>query len=342
VNHSVEGLSTGPTIFEIAAAAGVSITTVSHVFSGKRRVGEDTRRRVIEVAERLAYRPRRNARSLATGRTMTLAVQFPMSGPEMVLNPYFTALLPAMSEAAVGLGYAFALVPPSPGKSPLVDTLVLQRRVDAAILLDPRRGDRFPKALVKAGIPMVSLGRLPDVPGCPRVDQDFEAAIRGILEHLTLEGYSRFAFLTIPDDLSSIVDIRDSFERLAHDSLVAVADDFSDHAAAAAVQRLLKRRPRPDAIICLTERQAVGAYRAAAEANLSIPADLGVISLGESPISRGLTPPATSLSVFPENAGRSLVTVIAAMLEGKAVPDVTLVPTELLPRDSTRRRIRRK
>jgi DNA-binding LacI/PurR family transcriptional regulator len=331
--RSVEDSATGPTIFEVAAAAGVSITTVSHVFSGKRRVSPDTRRRVVEVAERLAYRPRRNARSLATGRTMTLAVQFPMSGPEMVLNPYFTALLPAMSEAAVGLGYAFALVPPSPGKSRLVDTLVLQRRIDAAVLLDPRRGDRFPKALARAG-------RLPDIAGSPRVDQDFQAAIQGILDHLTGEGYSKFAFLTIPDDLSSIVDIREAFERLAKGPLVAVADDFSDHAAARAVHALLRRRPRPDAVICLTERQAVGAYRAAEELNLVVPADLGVVSLGDSPVSRGLTPPATSLCVFPENAGRSLVTVIAAILEGESVPEVTLVPTELLRRDSTRRRTR--
>ena len=87
MNHSSDESSTGPTIFEVADAAGVSITTVSHVFSGKRRVGADSRRRVIDVAARLAYRPRRNARSLATGRTMTLAIQFPMSGPEMVLNP---------------------------------------------------------------------------------------------------------------------------------------------------------------------------------------------------------------------------------------------------------------
>jgi DNA-binding LacI/PurR family transcriptional regulator len=337
VNHSSDAPSTGPTIFEVADAAGVSITTVSHVFSGKRRVGADTKRRVIDVAARLAYRPRRNARSLATGRTMTLAVQFPMSGPEMVLNPYFTALLPALSEAALGLGYAFALVPPNPGKSRLIDTLVQQHRVDAAVLLDPRRGDRFPKALAKADIPMVSLGRLPDIPGCPRVDQDFQSAIKGILDHLTDEGYERIAFLTIPDDLSSIVDIRQAFEQLAHEPVVEVADDFSDVAAAVAAQALLTRRTRPDAIICLTERQAVGTYRAAAKQNLSIPSDLGVVSLGESPISRNLMPPATSLSVFPESAGRSLVTVIAAVLEGEAVPDVTFVPTQLLPRESTRR-----
>lgn len=337
MNRSADEPSTDPTIFEVADAAGVSITTVSHVFSGKRQVGADTKRRVMDVAARLAYRPRRNARSLATGRTMTLAVQFPMSGPEMVLNPYFTALLPAMSEAALELGYAFAFVPPNAGKSPFIETLIRQRRVDGAVLLDPRRGDRFPRALAKAEMPMVSLGRLPDLAGYPRVDQDFQAAMRGILAHLSDEGYRRIAFLTIPDDLTSITDIREAFEHLARDPIVAVAEDFSDVAAAAVAHALLERQPRADAVICLTERQAVGTYRAAANLNIRIPSDLGVVSLGESPISRHLRPAATSLSVHPESAGRSLVHVISAMLEGETVPEVTLVPTQLLPRESTHR-----
>src|SRR6266516_3808040 len=66
-------------IEEVAREAGVSITTVSHVFSGKRPVAPDTRRRVVAVAERLDYRPHRAARGLATGRTMTIGLLLPAS-----------------------------------------------------------------------------------------------------------------------------------------------------------------------------------------------------------------------------------------------------------------------
>jgi DNA-binding LacI/PurR family transcriptional regulator len=89
------------TIFEVAEAAGVSITTVSHVFSGNRRVREETRRRVLETAERLAYRPRATAQALATGRTNTLALQVSISGESLVLNPFFTSLLASLSLAAI-------------------------------------------------------------------------------------------------------------------------------------------------------------------------------------------------------------------------------------------------
>jgi DNA-binding LacI/PurR family transcriptional regulator len=329
----------GATIFEVAEAAKVSITTVSHVFSGKRPVSEATRQRVVEVAERLAYRPRASARALATGRSMTLAVQFPMIWPEIVFNPYFAILLPAMSEAAVARGYAFALVPTNPSLAAFIEPLIGQRGIDAAILLDPIPGDVFPAALAEAGVPYVSLGRVPGLPGNPRVDQDFDAAVLGILEHLADQGYRRPALLTIPEDISSVADIRAAFERHVDQPIVALANDFSDLAATTAAERLLRLRPRPDAVLCITERQAVGACRAAATLGVAIPDELGVVSLGDSQVASGMNPPVTSLCVFPERAGEALVVLVDEVLNGdQAPPEVVLIPTQLVTRASTLRR----
>lgn len=326
-----------PTIFQVAETAGVSITTVSHVFSGKRPVHPATRRRVLEASERLGYQARRNARGLATGRTMTLGVQLPMAGPGIIFNPYFSALLPAMSEAAVALGYAFALVPPRPSRSGFIEPLVDRRGIDAAILIDPRPHDPFPMVLLEADIPFVSLGRIPDLPDNPRVDQDFDAAVRTVLDHLHEHRYRRPAFLTIPDDLSSVQDIRRAFEHRASPRSVVVAKDFSDDAARIAAQKLLAKPARPDAVICLTERQAIGVYRAAANLGLEIPKDLGVVSFGESGVARGLKPPATSVSVFPEQSGQAVVQLVDKCLASEPIPPLTLVPTELLVRASTLR-----
>jgi LacI family transcriptional regulator len=144
-----------PTIFEVAESAGVSITTVSHVFSGKRRVHEQTRLRVLETAERLAYRPRTTAQALATGRTMTLGLQITMSGHELVLNPYFAALLPAMSLAAIDLGYSFLFVPPNPSREAFVEPL-LDGGIDGGIVVDPVESDDFVTALLAAERPFAS------------------------------------------------------------------------------------------------------------------------------------------------------------------------------------------
>jgi DNA-binding LacI/PurR family transcriptional regulator len=93
--------STASTIFEVAEGAGVSITTVSHVSSGKRHVSDDTCARVRDVAAVLAYTPRASARALATGRSMTIALQQSMPGTEFALNPFFGAMLASMSEATL-------------------------------------------------------------------------------------------------------------------------------------------------------------------------------------------------------------------------------------------------
>jgi len=326
-----------PTIFEVAAAAGVSITTVSHVFSGKRPVSEDTRQRVIEVSKRLSYQPHRNAQALATGKTMALAIQLPMLGTEIVFNPYFNLLLPAISQAAVALGYTFILVPPRPSEAAFIEPVVRRRGADAAILIDPVPNDAFARALLLHGVPLVSLGRLPDAPDRPRVDQDFPAAMSRVLRHLRDQGYRRPALLTIPDPLSTIQDIRTAFELAAPTAVVAVAQDFSDGAATVVAERLLTEDLGVDAIVCLTERQAIGVYRAAELTGREIPGELGVVSLGDSSVGQRMDPSLTSLRVFPERAGEALVTRAHEIISGQEVPEVTLVPTRLLVRDSTRR-----
>src|SRR4051812_40364742 len=100
------------TIRDVAGACGVSITTVSHVYSGKRHVSERTRERVLEAAALLGYAPNTTAAGLVRGRSMTLAMHVPFDGGEVMLNPFYTSMLPAMSAAALEQGYSFILLPP--------------------------------------------------------------------------------------------------------------------------------------------------------------------------------------------------------------------------------------
>jgi DNA-binding LacI/PurR family transcriptional regulator len=324
------------TIFEVAREAGVSITTVSHVFTGNRPVNEETRRRVQSAAERLAYRPRASARALASGRTMTLAVQFPFDSPAVLSVPYFNALVPALSEAAVTNGYSYVLVPPNPPRETIVVPLVERRGVDGAILLDPIRGDSFAAELHRAGIPMVSLGRVLDFPETPRVDQDFESAFAGIAEHLEQGGYKRPALLLFGGEMSTVYDLRQAFAHNFPDGPEVIAAEHSDGAARAEAERLLGTDDPPDAFICLSELQAAGVYRAAAALGIAIPDEIGVIALGDSGMAREMSPPLTALSIFPGRTGRLLVDLIHQVLSGAGdPPPMTLVQTELIPRGSS-------
>jgi DNA-binding LacI/PurR family transcriptional regulator len=327
------------TIFEVAEAAGVSITTVSHVFSGKRPVGARTRRRVEEAAERLAYRPRPAARALASGRTMTLAVQFPLEGADVLLNAYFSGLVPAMSEPAVVRGYAFVLVPPDPARETFIEPLIDRRGIDGAVLLDPRAGDPFAAALIESGIPFVSLGRTPDAPDTPRVDQDFTALMCEVAAHLDAHGYERPAFLNLPGEFSTLVDLQDAFLAAAPRGVAVAGADPTDAGAHAAARELLGRPAgeRPDAVVTMDARQAAAVYRAASELRLAIPSEVGVVALDDAMAPR-MDPPLTSVTLFPEQAGRALIELIDGVLAGEDPAPLTLVPFELRPRTSTGRR----
>jgi DNA-binding LacI/PurR family transcriptional regulator len=328
------------TIFEVAQEAGVSITTVSHVFSGKRHVSEDTRERVLRIATTLGYKPRASARALATGRSMTIALQHSMSGAEFVLNPFFGAMLPAMSEAALRSGYAFIFVPPDPPEDVFVVPLVLERRVDAAILIDPVPSDVFVRAVLELDLPAVSLGRIEGESRLPVVDHDHADACARVLEHLLLRGYTRPALLSLDSEMSYVLDMNSAFGRIAPaGSPILAVPELSERAAYEFALELLSGTDRPDSIFCLNDLLAVGVKRAAADLDIPIPSELGLVGVGDSALATVGPVSLTSMRAYPERAGARLIELLEAMLsEDDIVLDVGPLPMELVARESTQRR----
>lgn len=105
-----------PTIKDVAAAAGVTAGTVSRALRGDPRVIEATRRRIVEAAERLGYRPNLQARGLQTGRTGAIGLACP-SGPWILLHPYFAPMHAGFTAAAAADGVRIILyVPPANGR----------------------------------------------------------------------------------------------------------------------------------------------------------------------------------------------------------------------------------
>jgi DNA-binding LacI/PurR family transcriptional regulator len=326
-------------IREVAQRAGVSITTVSQVFSGKRPVAPDTRRRVLRAAKALHYRPSRAARSLATGRAMTIGLHFPFEGDSFVLNPYFPALLQGLSAAAAEAGYGFLLIPASLDDFPLRE-LVGGRRLDGVIAADPETADPLIPRLVRLHVPLVTTGRyLPD-PNLPWVDNDHAGAIRALFRHLDEQGYERPALLSHRGRFSYIRDIEDSFTEEVRKRdlpvLIRSAPDLSEEQGYTAALRLLERREPPDVIIAAVDRQAVGVLRAARELGVRVPQELGVVGEGDTVLARHSHPPLTSVGVYPARLGAAAVKSLLDLLEG-GHGDKRIIPAVLVARRSTRR-----
>jgi len=327
------------TIFEVAETAGVSITTVSHVFSGKRRVNEQTRQRVLEIADRLAYRPRATAKALATGRTNTLALQISATGQDLVLNPFFSALLSELSLAAIERDYSFVYVPPAEAGKAFVEPLIFGRRVDGAVLVDPVASDPFVGALAQFEVPLVSIGRVVGGTSQHWVDNDHAAACKKVLAHLGAQGYRRPALITVPMEVSYVADYVDGFRAalVAGEDLILTAGDLSERSAHAVAKEALKSTNPPDAFFCIHDVLAIGALHAALELALQVPRDIGVVGVTDSSLATRTNPPLSSVRVFPESAADAALELLSGLLHGAEVEAPVILPTRLITRRSSAR-----
>ena len=181
-------------IRDVAAAAGVSITTVSDALNGKGRLPDETRSRVREVAERLGYRPSAAARTLRTGRSGLIGLTVTTYGEEpftFTEFAYFAEMARAATSAALGRGYALVVLPAS-SRHDVWGNIAL----DGTVVIDPPDQDPLVSELYRSGVPVVSDGKPGNCPVTAWVDNDHEAAVLGILDHLSEAGARRIGLLT--------------------------------------------------------------------------------------------------------------------------------------------------
>jgi DNA-binding LacI/PurR family transcriptional regulator len=329
-------------IRQVAAAAGVSVTTVSHALNGKGRLPQETRDRVQDVAQQLGYRPNATARNLAGGKTGLLGlvisqpadVRFALSD-----FAYFTYLTAAASAAALDRGYALVLTPSDLGLGAAVGVAV-----DGAIIVDPVEGDPLVQELREASMPLVTTGRVVgDDPGRAWVDNDHVAGTRSVLDHLARRGARRIALMTTPTVISYSVDVERAYRAWCAehgmDPLVTKTDQhLTESAGYAAASELLSCPTPPDAIFASYDRLAFGALLAANARGVRVPEELLLaMTATESSHGQSSGPSVTALNLHPDQIGQRAIELLIDVVEGKAEGGEVLVPTAIIPRASTKR-----
>ncbi|AXE25448.1 LacI family transcriptional regulator [Streptomyces globosus] len=277
-------------IKDVAAAAGVSTATVSHVLNrveGK-RISEETRQRVWKAADELGYAPNGLARGLRTQRSQTIG----FVSDEIATTPHAGRMILGAQEAAAAEGVVLLLVNTS-GDAELERTsieMLLQRQVDGVVYAAMyHRIVELPGVL--HATPTVLLDASSADPAVPSVVPDEAqggyAAVRELVRH----GHRRIGVTVQTVDLPARQGRLEGYRKalaqagVSYDpSLVAAetAVPFNTvggdvDAGYRAARRLLTADQRPTALFCFNDRMAAGAYRAAAELGLSIPGDLSVI-----------------------------------------------------------------
>lgn len=329
------------TIRDVAAIAGVSVTTVSHALNGKGRIEAETIKRIRDAATRLGYQASHAARNLRGGRTGRIAVINSQSSPfqvSLVDLHHFVQLLAGASEVAVDRGYTPVLTL-GPGASAESGF-----SVDGVILVDPVTDEPLLDALHQAGVPVVTTGRDPNGHDSAGnwVDNDLGQATREMLDHLFAQGARRIGIVASSPMFSysqdALVAYRDWVA--GHDMKVLISEvegALSESGGYIAAQALLDRAEPPDAIHCVTDRYAIGVKLAAESRGLKVPENLLISAGTDSDAARTSTPSITALDLNAQAIGRNASELLIALIEGERISEQRIVPFELLVRESTRR-----
>lgn len=327
-------------IKDVASAAGVSLTTVSHALNGKGRLTDETRERVQEIAARLGYQPSALARGLAGGRTGMLAIA--VSCAEGFTLPvsdfdYFLQVMNAATSTALERGYALTLLP-TDGRYESLDRLPL----DGAVVIDPVLGDPIVGHLERRGVAVVTTGRRPDGPAdACWVDNDHIAGTGAILDHLEQEGARRVALLSAPLTSSYTIDALEAYTRWCSargaEPVVTTIEETSESRAYAGAIELLASDDPPDAIYATLDRLALGVLLAADSQGIRVPEDLRIAGCSDSEASRSARPALTALSLDPDRIGNEVVELLIELIEeGPPEDRHRIVPSVVIPRASTR------
>jgi DNA-binding LacI/PurR family transcriptional regulator len=330
-------------IKDVARAAGVSTTTVSHALNDKGRLPEQTRERVRQVARELGYRPSAIARGLVSGHTGVLGLV--ASVPDVVQDTfasieYFSKVINGAAAEATRRGYALVVVPATDGGE-------VWRRVavDGAVVVDPVEGDPNPDAIRAQGLALVTIGdeRL-DGLATWTVDNDIAPAVASILDHLSSVGARRPALLTWDwPDAYTVTSIAAYEQWCAENGIVAhVVRIAEPDGAAGPVRELVgligSAADAIDAVFGLYEPLGAMTLAAAADRGLAVPADVVVAATGDTGIGRTTMPTLTTLEFHADLLGAEATALLIDRIEGRTHdPERRTVGTSIAVRASTTR-----
>ena len=328
-------------IKDVALRAGVSVTTVSHVLNDTpgKRISDETRSRVREVAEELNYRANGMARSLRTQRSHILA----MVSDEIATTPYAGQIILGAQEAASKRGWLLMLVNSGGDRETERAEIqaLQQRQVDGFLYATMyHRVVDVPAELGDSAVTLLDARcddpRIPSV--APDEVQGGQAATQLLLDH----GHRRIGLISNVHDVPATKGRLEGYRRALQEAGIDLDDDLvvRGRSQASGGYRaglaLLDRIPRPTAIFCFNDHMAMGLYQAAAERGLRIPEDLSVVGFdNQELIADGLRPGLTTVALPHYEMGAWAVETLIRRIESPDTPpEQVLLPCPVVERGS--------
>ena len=325
------------TIHDVAAAAGVSVATVSKAVNGRYGISSATATRVLETVQALGYESSLVASSMRSRRTGVIGILV------ADFEPFSAEILKGVGAALRDSSYDLLAYSGSGHKdgdgwerrslSRLSGTLI-----DGAIMVTP--------TVVTAGteIPVVAVDPHTGRADLPTVESDNFGGALQATRHLIELGHRRIGFMAGRPDLQSARYREAGYRQaladagIAFDPAIVRVGLFEQAASRAPAFSLLRQHDRPSAVFAANDLSAIAVIRAASELGLDVPRDLSVIGFDDIPEASQLVPALSTIRQPMQKLGAAAAGLLVALMNGEE-PATTHIrmPTRLVARATTAR-----
>jgi LacI family transcriptional regulator len=327
-----------PTMGDVAARAGVSKTTVSHVINNTRHVEEDTKQRVLQAIDELGYRPSAAARSLTTNRTETIGVIVSDSS-----NYFFAEVLRGIEDVLRLENYALLVCNTAEileREEHYLDILIRQR-VDGIIAAATSHKWETLNEVEALHIPIVFVDRLFEGLNAPYVGVDNKKGANQGTTYLIECGHRGIGILAGFERLSTMCErLEGSKEALQKRDIPlpeewVVPSPLTIQGGRDAMKQLLTLPHRPTAVFVNNNLLALGALLALKDLGLRCPQDVSLVGFDDHPWAAVSDPPLTVVRQPAEQLGRTAAEILLALLKGEQADETNVwLECELVERQS--------
>jgi len=342
------GLVQRPTIRDIARAAGVSVSTVSHVLNEYGDISAETEHRVRQVMEELNYYPSALARRLVMKRSY--ALQLLLFAVEGLHHPFFYEVTCGITAEVEKAGYELVLSVKDTRDRRWRETLkrCYEAKVEGIMLMGTLPSTKVLAEVRASGIPAVMIDIPFEGPRVTYVTSDNIAGARRAVEHLIFLGHRNIIYVDgydLPGEYTPLPTIsvarRIGYEEAlrAHGiesdpSLVCVGN-YTQEGARSAVRAKLESRPDVTAVFAISDVMAFGAMKAVRDLGRRVPGDVAVVGFDDIEAASYVRPALTTIKQQSELMGRSAVCELLRIITNpKRCPKATVLPAELIVRES--------
>nr|WP_295974722.1 catabolite control protein A [uncultured Bacillus sp.] len=329
------------TIYDVAREANVSMATVSRVVNGNPNVKPTTRKKVLEVIERLGYRPNAVARGLASKKTTTVGVIIPD-----ISNTVFAELARGIEDIATMYKYNIILSNSDQNKEKELHLLntMLGKQVDGLVFMGGNITAEHVEEFEKSPVPIVLAGSIEQTGKIPAVNIDYEQAAYDAVTAFVEHGHKHIAIvigpLTEPINADKWLA---GYKRALSEAGLEFAEelvaegDYTYDSGIEAFEKLLEAEKKPTAIFVGSDEMALGVVHGAEDKGYSIPDDFEVITSDNTRLSLMVRPQLTTVVQPLYDIGAVAMRLLTKLMNKEEVTNqIVILPHRIEKRNSTK------